>query len=116
MTPDFRLDAEERAALRRDGFVLRKDVFGAGERNEITGACEELVNRLIVAKRRRRHLAGSYMFEFQRDFETAVKWEPGAPDVVQGLEPFAHLSEPLRDWGLDPRLADPCRDIIGEND
>jgi len=56
------------------------------------------------------------MFEFQREFETVVKWEPGAPDVVQGLEPFAHLSEPLRHWGLDPRLVDPSKDIVGENE
>ena len=28
-----------------------------------------------------------------------VKWEPDAPEVLQGLEPFAHLSEDLRVLG-----------------
>jgi len=116
MREDFRLDASERASLEHDGFVLRKDVFDARERAEITGACEELVDRLVAAKRRRKHVVGSYMFEFQREFETAVKWEPGAPEVVQGLEPFSHLSRPLREWGLDPRLVDPCKAIVAEDE
>ncbi len=116
MNRDFRLDADERVALNRDGFVLRRNVFNAREQKEIVTACEELVDTLVAAKRRKKHVAGSYMFEFQREFETAVKWEPGAPDVVQGLEPFAHLSEPLRRWGLDPRLVDPCKDIVGESE
>jgi ectoine hydroxylase len=56
------------------------------------------------------------MFESLHDEGTIVKWEPNAPDVMQGVEPFAHISEPLRNWGLDARLVDPCRAIVGQDD
>jgi hypothetical protein len=110
------MSAKERDQLDRDGFVVRTGVFDASERIEITRECETLVDRLLAAKRRTKHAIGSYMFEIQREFDTAVKWEPGAPDIVQGLEPFAHLSEPLRDWGLDSRLIDPCKDVVGSEE
>ena len=38
-----------------------------------------------------------------------VKWEPACPDVVQGLEPFAHFDERLRDWAADPRFVEPMK-------
>lgn len=114
MGQSFRLDTGEREALARDGYVLRGGVFDAGECAAIAGECEALVDRLTAEQRRTKHVVGSYMFELQRKLEIVVKWEPDAPDLVQGLEPFAHLSQPLRDWGLDARLTDPCKDVVGE--
>jgi len=34
--------------------------------------------------------------------------------VVHGIEPFAHLSPELEQWGYDPRFVDPSADIVGE--
>ncbi len=53
------------------------------------------------------------MFEIQRLLGTVVKWEPDNPELLQGVEPFAHLSEALRSWALDPRLVEPSKDVIG---
>lgn len=112
----FAMSATERRQLEEDGYVVRERVFDAGELAAITGECEALVERLESLARRTKHTVGSYMFEIQREAATVVKWEPFAPEVVQGVEPFAHLSEPLKAWGLDPRLTDPCKAIVGEDD
>jgi hypothetical protein len=112
-TTDFRLDAGERAQLERDGFVLRERVFAPHEVAAIADACEALVRSLEAARRHTKHKVGSYIFEALTDEATVAKWEPDAPDVLQGVEPFAHLSEPLHACGLDPRLVDPCKDVVG---
>jgi hypothetical protein len=112
----FAMSADERRQLDEDGYVVREGVFDAGELDEITAECEALVARLEGLARRTKHAVGSYMFEIQREAATVVKWEPFAPEVVQGVEPFAHLSAPLKDWGLDARLVDPCTAIVGQDD
>jgi hypothetical protein len=112
----YRMDAQERAQLAGDGFVVRAAVFDAAECAAIARDCEDLVTQLEATKRGTKHIAGSYMFESQRDARTLIKWEPDAPEVVQGIEPFGHISAPLNDWGLDPRLVDPCKDIVGEDE
>ncbi|MFI4975388.1 MAG: phytanoyl-CoA dioxygenase family protein [Caulobacterales bacterium] len=111
-----RLSAEERENLARDGYVLREAVFSPAECAAIAKDCEDLVAMLEEAKHNKKHVVGSYMFEIQRELGTVTKWEPDAPDVVQGVEPFAHISPPLKDWGLDPRLVDPCKDVVGEDE
>lgn len=115
-TQTFRLEGDELARLDRDGFVVREAVFDAAECAAIAEDCEALLRRLEAARHNQKHVVGSYMFEMLRDEDTVIKWEPDAPEVVQGIEPFAHLSEPLRQWGLDPRLVDPCQAIVGQED
>ncbi|HEY1751245.1 MAG TPA: phytanoyl-CoA dioxygenase family protein [Caulobacteraceae bacterium] len=112
----FGLDARERRQLDDDGYVVREGVFSRAECTAIAEECEALVARLEAAARHSKHVVGSYMFEIQREAATVVKWEPDAPEVLQGVEPFAHLSEPLRRWGLDARLVDPCKAIVGAED
>ena len=112
----FALDAAEQRQLDNDGYVVRERVFDAAEVAAIAAECEAVVARLEAAAHHTKHAIGSYMFEIRREAATVVKWEPFAPEVVQGLEPLAHLSEPLRDVGLDARLLDPCRAIVGEDD
>jgi hypothetical protein len=111
-----RLSLAERLGLERDGFVLREGVFSAAECAAIARDCEDLLAALEAARRGEKRVVGSYMFEVDRDAGTVVKWEPDAPDVVMGLEPFAHISPPLKAWGLDPRLVDPCKDLVGQDD
>jgi hypothetical protein len=111
-----RMSADERQSLARDGFVLREGVFDRAECAAIATDCEDLLSALEAAGRGKKHVVGSYMFEIARDAGTIVKWEPDAPDVVQGIEPFAHISPPLKAWGLDARLVDPCKDVVGEDE
>ena len=116
MGESLRFDAQEKAGLEEQGFVLRHGVFNEGELAEIAEACEAVVERLLGEKRRTKHALGSYMFEVQRKLQTVVKWEPSDPDLVQGLELFAHLSDKLHRWALDPRFTEPCKDIVGEDE
>ena len=112
---DFCLDMRERAELGERGYVVRRDVFDAAELRAIRTACEALVARLEAEQRHTKHRLGSYMFELQRRLDTIIKWEPEHPELVQGIEPFAHLSGELHRWGLDPRLVDPCKDLVAED-
>jgi len=116
MGESLRFDVREKAELEEQGFVLRPGVFDASERRAIGDACEAVVERLLGEKRRTKHALGSYMFELQRHLQTIVKWEPSDPDLVQGLELFAHLSDDLHRWALDERFIEPCKDIVGEED
>lgn len=107
----FRLSGDEIRSFERDGFLLRRAVFTADEAEQMAAECERLVTELVRDRRSRRIRAGSYVFEPDAAHEVMIKWE-GDSDVVHGIEPFAHLSEPLRTWGLDCRLVDPMRDIL----
>jgi ectoine hydroxylase len=109
----FRLDEAERATLARDGFVVRREVFSADELRDHGEACEALIRLLLEAKRKTKWEVGAYVFEMQRRLETVVKWEMEERDAVQGVEPFAHLSEPLHRLALDPRFVEPMKDVIG---
>jgi ectoine hydroxylase-related dioxygenase (phytanoyl-CoA dioxygenase family) len=111
----YRLTEPERQALDRDGYVVRHQVFDADECRIIAGECEDLLSRLEAAKRSEKHVVGSYIFELGES-GCVLKWEPDNPDVIMGIEPFAHICKPLEDWGLDPRLTDPCKDLVGEDE
>lgn len=109
----FALTPEEAMALDRDGFLVRENVFSPSEIERISADCEALCERVLEVAHGRKHLVGSYMFELQRDLEMYVKWEPDFPEVLQGIEPFAHLSPVLVDWGMDARLTEPALAITG---
>lgn len=116
MSEPFRLNAEELRSLNEDGYVLRHHVFSPSECRHMAEDVEQLERDCLAAKRNDKIVYGSYMFEIQRDLQLAVKWEPNNPDVVQGIEPFAHVSKPLRDWAHDPRLWNPSKDVVGQDD
>src|SRR5690242_2667277 len=113
---NYRFNAAEKAKLDRDGFVVRERTFNAQECAAIAEDCEELQRVLLADKRTTKHVVGSYMFERNEVHGLNIKWEPDAPDMLMGVEPFAHFSKPLSDWGHDARFLDPCRDLIGEDD
>jgi len=113
MSSSFRLDARERAALDRDGYLCRENAFAKSELVEIAQACETLIARLLEEQRRPKVEAGAYVFEHLQSLETAVKWEKDNREVVLGIEPFAHLSEPLDRWAHDPRFIEPMKDLLG---
>jgi hypothetical protein len=105
------LTAEERAGWERDGYVLRRDVFTRAEVADMAAHGEALVADLVRDRKGHRIKAGSYVFDPDLLRGVMIKWE-GESDVVHGIEPLAHLSKPLRDWGLDARLVDPMRDLL----
>jgi Phytanoyl-CoA dioxygenase (PhyH) len=114
MRTSQRLDAREREQLQSQGFVVRERQFSDSELARLRDDCEALVKRVTDASVGRRKVAvGSYMFQLERGLVTMVKWEPAFPDVVQGVEPFAHFDERLRDWAADPRFVEPMKDVVG---
>jgi Phytanoyl-CoA dioxygenase (PhyH) len=109
-----RLDAQERAQLDEQGFVVRERIFDELELVRLRADCEAMVKRVIEASAGRRKVAvGSYMFQLERGLVTMVKWEPAFPDVLQGVEPFAHFDEALRAWAEDARFVEPMKDVVG---
>lgn len=109
----FLMNAEERALLARDGYVVREAVFTPQETAEMAADCERLMAELVAMKRAAKPKVGGYVFEYQEELEATVKWERDAPDQPRGVEPFAHLSQALNAWGHDPRLMDPCKEVCG---
>ena len=116
MSEPFRLNAQELRSLNEDGYVVRENVFSAAECRQMAEDVEQLERDCLAAKRNDKIVYGSYMFEIQRELQLAVKWEPNNPDIVQGIEPFAHMSEPLRKWAHDPRLWNPSKDVVGQDE
>jgi hypothetical protein len=57
------LNAKEKAALDRDGFVCRNSAFDAAELASIARSCEELIETLLEVHRRPKVTAGAYVFE-----------------------------------------------------
>lgn len=112
-TASYRLSGAERRQFDRDGYLLRADVFSASDVAAIATACEELVDDLVRNREGRRATVGSYTFELDPEHAVMIKWE-GDTDAVHGLEPFAHLSEPLNQWAHDPRFIEPMIDIVGD--
>jgi ectoine hydroxylase len=108
-----RLTPTEQAGLEADGYVLRTCVFAPEEVAAITGACEELVERLSRDRRGKRYAFGSKVFEDDDETNTIIKWE-GDTDIMHGLEPLAHLSEELGRWALDARFIEPMIDIVDD--
>ncbi len=114
MRASQRLDARELDQLRTLGFVVRERAFSEAELERLRADCEAMVKRVTAASIGRRKVAvGSYLFQLERGLVTMVKWEPAYPDVVQGVEPFAHFDERLRDWAADPRFVEPMKDVVG---
>ena len=112
-----RLTETEREQMARDGYVVRERVFDLDECAQITDACEALVAEVVAHRQaeRKRYHVGSYTFDPDWLTGCTIKWE-GDTDVVHGLEPFAHINEPLREWAHDPRFLGPSIDFIGEDD
>jgi hypothetical protein len=110
------MSAQERTQLHRDGYVVREGVFDAVECAATIAECESLAQRLGVEKQRHKLRVGGYVIEFERDLGIVAKWEPDAPELLMGLEPLARISAPLKALGSDPRLVDPCKAVVGQDD
>lgn len=112
--PHLRMNASEREQLAGDGYVVRERVFDATECKYAITECEALAKKLAVEKERNKLKVGGYMIEFERELGIVAKWEPEAPELLMGLEPVARISAELAAFARDPRLVEPCKDIVGE--
>jgi hypothetical protein len=110
----WRLSTEEADRLDSEGYLVRPGAFSADEVAEVVRSCEDLVAWVVASCKGFRMPMGSYVFESDLTKDVTIKWE-GDSDVVHGLEPFAHLSPELKDWGYDPRFVEPMIDMVGDD-
>lgn len=111
----LRLTSEEREAFERDGFIVRRDVFGPDDLETMRDTAEQLVNDLQRSARAVKKSHGSYTFQTDLEQAITVKWE-SSRNVILGIEPFAHLSPVLRDYALDLRFTEPMKGLTGSQD
>jgi phytanoyl-CoA hydroxylase len=110
----LRMSPDELARYHEQGFLVRRGVFNRADLAAIGQASETLVADLLALRRTEKFEVGSYLFERQWELEVNVKFEPDDPDLIQGIEPCAHLSPGLKALGEDRRLTEPAKDAIGE--
>jgi hypothetical protein len=106
---------QEWEAYRRDGFIVRRSVFGEADLEELRTAAEEVIAQLVAHRQGRRMPAGAYTFELERTTDTIIKWE-GDTDVVHGIEPFVHLHPTFQRYAEDSRFMEIAKDLVGSED
>ena len=112
----FRLTTAERDRLNQDGYLVRESAFDPEEMSRVRRECEQLMADVMAVQHGPKHEVGSFVFEVRPAWESIVKWEPGSPGVVQGIESFGHLYPRLHEFSYDPRFLEPARDMMGEED
>jgi len=111
----LRLSPAERLAWREDGFFVRERVFGPAELAELCSAAERAAALALAAVQRG---GETYSVDGNRYCDTGgatVQFEhqPGS-ETIRVIEPFHHLDARFEALIDDPRLAEPMRDLIGE--
>lgn len=109
----YALTPSEQADFQKHGYLLRHAAFSSAEIGQIADDCEALFEDIKDKYPNEKMAFGNYLLERREELGTTTKWEPHHPDLIQGIEPFVHLSDPLRRLSEDRRLVEPFRDIVG---
>jgi ectoine hydroxylase-related dioxygenase (phytanoyl-CoA dioxygenase family) len=113
--PSLRLSDAERRAWEEDGFFVRERAFSADELADLRAAAERVV---AIAARAAADPDADYAVDGNRYLEAAgatiqLEHREGSA-TVRVIEPFHHL-DPRFDTVIDdPRIAEPMRDLVGE--
>jgi len=113
---EFAMTDEDRRRFAEEGYLIRKGAFRARECESMIEASESLVQYLMQVVITERVPVESVDCSTSDVLDTTLKWEREYPAAVSGIETFAHLSEPLRNWASDIRLTGPCREACGSTD
>lgn len=110
----MKLSDAERMAFDEQGFIVRDGVFSQAEVEAMRAATEELCRDLAAAAGPNKlQVSAHYVFELNGLKDIVLKWEPGDQDVVQGVEPFAHLHPTFIEIAAHPGFVEVCADILG---
>lgn len=109
------LTTDEKARYERDGYIVRESIFGPDEIETLRHACEELCDQLVAmsSEERKIDVSAFYVFEVDMAKDVMIKWEPGSREVIQGVEPVAHLHPVIAEFGNHPALTEPSRELLG---
>lgn len=109
------LTTEEKLSYERDGYLVRRSVFGPSEIERLREACEALCDQLarMSSDERKVDVSSFYVFEVDQAKDVMIKWEPGSRSVIQGVEPVAHLHPVIAEFGNHPAMTEPSRELLG---
>jgi ectoine hydroxylase len=113
----FRFTTDEGSQLERDGFVVRRSVFGDEELGELRVVVESVAG--AVAAHARREGAGpeatmgdGHRIQFSSRAAIQWEWQEGS-DEIRLVEPCDHLHPRLSALFDDPRVHEPMKDAVG---
>ncbi len=111
----WRLSEAEHRAWRDDGFFTRAAVFDADELAALRAAAERCVARATAAiESSGTHYAiDGNVYHEAGGSTIQLEHAPGS-QTIRVIEPFHHLDEHMDRLLDDPRLAEPMRDLIGD--
>lgn len=111
----MRLTSAELTSYEENGYLVRDGAFSAEEVKEIHRACEETCTSVAARSVERAKVKVSQYYVFERDVadSTLIKWEPGDGNVIQGLEPVAHLHPYFGALAKHPAFTEPTCSILG---
>ena len=91
----------ERRSYEELGFLVREKAFTPTEVETLREATEALCGDLTRAARNTKvKVSAHYVFELDATDDIVIKWEPGDDEVLQGVEPFAHLHPVFTDYAI----------------
>ena len=94
----------ERRSYEELGFLVREKAFTPTEIETLREATEALCGDLTRAARNTKvKVSAHYVFELDATDDIVIKWEPGDDEVLQGVEPFAHLHPVFTDYAMHIR-------------
>ena len=110
---EFKLSLEEVSNYRRDGFLVRENVFSSDELSRLHGSVE-----VAVEKAKRLSLRGkTYHLDEKRFVDVdsmTVQFEHSAQsETIRVIEPAHHLHVDLESLVDDPRIVGPMQSVIG---
>lgn len=111
----YSLSRQEQTQFDRDGYLVLPSLLNPDEVTAISTVVERLVARLAQARAgsQLQEMSQYYVFQIDALDHVVIKWEPLHTDVVQGVEPCAHLDPALRELADDPRLAGAASALLG---
>lgn len=115
MKTALELSSDERRRYERDGYLVRESVLTDEELHNLRTACEELCQQLTAMSLddRKVDVSQFYVFELDLARDVVIKWEPGSREVIQGVEPVAHLHPVIGEFGAHPAIVEPSRALLG---
>jgi hypothetical protein len=113
LSTEKNLTSKEESFYKREGFLVRENIFSKSEVFKINDALERAALKALLLSRKGTayHLDGKRFVD--SDYLT-VQFEPGLDsETIRVIEPAHQLDEELRELISDPRLVNPIQDIIG---
>jgi phytanoyl-CoA hydroxylase len=116
MTSQHHLTDAEQKQYEDEGYFIRRDVYSAEELVELRAAAEDIHQQVLDAAAREDAAPVDQVDnqKYQTVLGSTVKWE-WSDDLfaVRSMEPTYHLNARFEHLIDDPRLWQPCADVIG---